>query len=483
MQESPKLRKESERVDPKNELMFSIVHLSDFHLRDKTQYQTGNILYSLVKDVKTRLSELRIKSAYIAMTGDLTYHGYEEEFRLVEDFISLLNESVDSSAVFLSPGNHDLNRNDKRSLSSFLMEKLMIKDSGAEKTISESFENANDRNDLRSGHKNYYAFLKKIKRSNEENDYLYDLTSITNDDTVVNFISLNSAYLYSDKFPDYGFIGKDQIERAFSGAKKSSLGKKEINVAMFHHPIDRIPDLVQDETRRLISSRSSMVLTGHVHAVRSSVDYVSSIISGRPFPPSLFTSSRCVFDPEDDQEITPGYHIIGVYGNSTGIRLFKDWQVQFSKTTKEWYDDKNMSTYPILVPIQDSRNINESEFQHGIGFTSGTIDGSQHTAKLILNDIYEVVLDYFPRDFGRNDILRVTGSNLVSSKHLTFYYENGGFYVQDAKSLNGSKLNDVIISGGSRIGSKKFPIKDGDILTLAPSKERTGNIKLKFRVI
>ena len=53
-------------------------------------------------------------------------------------------------------------------------------------------------------------------------------------------------------------------------------------------------------------------------------------------------------------------------------------------------------------------------------------------------------------------------ADLISREHLRIESENGSFYLEDAGSTNGTKINGSKITGKGR-----FPIKDGDIIDLA----------------
>ena len=102
-------------------------------------------------------------------------------------------------------------------------------------------------------------------------------------------------------------------------------------------------------------------------------------------------------------------------------------------------------------------------------------------ARLVCEDSIEIQLTGFPRDFGRNDVLRLTQENgKISKNHLRFYYENGQFMVEDTDSLNGTKLNDEVIGGG-RKGLGKRPLKDGDVIELAIDEKKKGLVRLTFR--
>src|SRR5208282_1025435 len=88
---------------------FCLLHLFDFHLRASTQIQTNSILDSLVKDAQGRLSSLDLPDPYIALSGDLAYGGREEEYRIVDAFVTSLKERLHPRRLEYCGGNHDVN--------------------------------------------------------------------------------------------------------------------------------------------------------------------------------------------------------------------------------------------------------------------------------------------------------------------------------------------------------------------------------------
>lgn len=347
--------RESYNLRLKNELMFAVVHLSDFHLSDKKFEESSSILRKLVEDIRRRVTSLDLNPVYIAITGDLTYKGAPEEYEYVKDFVALIREEIDPADVLVAPGNHDLDRNEMRSLSSDIMEKIAEQRKIGLDRASLALQNREDLRDLMKGMRNYYQTADVITNWTVKPENLYRIKSVPIDNYMINFISLNSAYLFSKKYSYFGFIGKDQLDLAFAEADKASGGKNGLNIALFHHPFEAMPEAAREEAMGLILGQSDLTLTGHVHAARLETEF-TAYLDGRvrPTNPPLITSSRCVIDSDEDAQIIPGYYIIGCYGNYETVQRFNVWEVKYNKRTGTWYDDLNQRAYPIEIQLRPS---------------------------------------------------------------------------------------------------------------------------------
>jgi len=106
------------------------------------------------------------------------------------------------------------------------------------------------------------------------------------------------------------------------------------------------------------------------------------------------------------------------------------------------------------------------------------------TLELVFTDSTKLELATFPSKLGREDFKRYPGSQFVSRAHLTIYFENGQFQVEDTNSLNGTSLNGNVIGKGRNGGggTGRQPLKDGDTLSLAGPFDEKGQGAVSFRV-
>jgi hypothetical protein len=92
-------------------------------------------------------------------------------------------------------------------------------------------------------------------------------------------------------------------------------------------------------------------------------------------------------------------------------------------------------------------------------------------AKLIMQGNIDIPVSAAVLPIGRSDLARtVTAENLkyISKQHFTVSFSNGQYYIEDANSTNGTKLNGAEIKGKG-----KLQLKDGDIVDVAQVAELT----------
>lgn len=329
----------------------NIVHLSDLHLSERREHETNNIIRTLLSDIKNRVQSESMNNLYIAITGDLTYSGKKEEFEIVRDFIKTLDERLSPEKILLVPGNHDLDWGSHATSNRDLMEDLIQRGEEGIKRVEDRFHKTSDLKELMVGMQNYYDFIRSIGQ--DFSNFPYSLYGFNMEKFKINFIGLNSAYLFSKKYPYYGYIGLTQIDDATNLADDVGALDQDFrifNITMFHHPFEAIIPAAQQVTETMIKSRSDLILTGHVHSLRAYVDITASLVGerntrGHP----LISSARCVYDEVNDPHIVPGYAIIGIPFDYDTVKPLKIWEMIYDKSKIAWYRDPNNPIFPYLL--------------------------------------------------------------------------------------------------------------------------------------
>ena len=308
-----------------------LVHLSDFHLKNKSDISEDSTLRFLLRDLQDVLKPFNEDKAsnkiFVCISGDLTYQGLPEEFDLVSDFINDIKNDLKPEKVILAPGNHDLNRPDSRKVvyNARYMKALILAEKDSVKDAEDLFSSNSGKMTTSAGMKEYYKFLKKKNISQPYNKkYLYSAISEEVERFKVNFISLNSAFLYSPEGPYYGYIGASQLNNAIAETIKDvKKGFKTLNIAIFHHPFEAIvePDAISTEDS--IKMDYNVVLTGHTHNMRVRSDLTTQYqkaVTGYHYRtvPTILSSARCVIDEHEGFKPIPGYSILF-------IELHKDY--------------------------------------------------------------------------------------------------------------------------------------------------------------
>lgn len=350
------------------ENVMNIIHLSDLHLREKTRYETNNVLKTLILDIEKRVKEEALENIYIAITGDLTYSGKQEEFELVREFAGIINERLKIEKIIYCPGNHDLDWEMYSVSNSDLMEDLMVEGERGIRKAEERFKKANDLDMLKSGMRNYYSFLRSVGQQYHE--YMYSIYTTQEQKFKVNFIALNSAYLFSRKYPYYGYVGNFQIDHSTNTANEMMTvdGESRVfNLTLVHHPFKAIVPSSQEATEAKLKGRSNIILTGHVHSLSTYIDITASLngsVSNRGHP--VISSARCVYDEIDDPQVIPGYSIIAVRFENNRIGPLKMYQITYDKSKMVWYMDsrKSSSSYTINTEPEAEQETSSTGVAH-----------------------------------------------------------------------------------------------------------------------
>ena len=326
---------------------FCLVHLSDFHLRTSTQAETDKVLSSLSADLKDRVELLDLPAPHIALSGDLAYGGRDEEYAIVENFVDNLVDSLHAKSTTFCGGNHDVNWAVLAPLSTEMMNEMVEKRGGVATTESRYAVDA-DREAMKAGMGPYYSFLERHGVKSERD--LYYIRSHTVANLKLNLISLNSAYLFSRKYNYHGYVGLPQLRAAESSM--SSQREPSFNITLVHHPLEAIVPSSQEETKRRLFAFSDVILNGHVHSPRVSVEYTARMLGRtRDGPPPVISCARCVFDEANDPTVSSGYSIIGIDFEYEKVAAIKVWEVEFDKQKGSWYYDERKQTYPMVVKM------------------------------------------------------------------------------------------------------------------------------------
>jgi len=328
-------------------LDFCLVHLSDFHLRTSTQPETDGVLNSLSSDLKERMESLDLPAPHIALSGDLAYGGRDEEYAIVDDFVDNLIDSLHARSTAFCGGNHDVNWGVLAPVSTEMMNEMVEKRGGVATAQSRYAVDA-DREAMKAGMGPYYSFLERHGVKSEPD--LYYVRSHTVANLKLNLISLNSAYLFSRKYNYHGYVGLPQLRAAES--QVSSHRGPSFNITLVHHPLEAIVPSSQEETKRRLLAFSDVILNGHVHSPRVSVEYTARMLGRtREGPPPVISCARCVFDEANDPTVSSGYSIIGIDFEYEHVAMIKVWEVEFNKQKGSWYYDEKKQTYPMVVKV------------------------------------------------------------------------------------------------------------------------------------
>lgn len=353
-----------------------VLHISDLHFgiendkSEKTKYvrlRQKNMLDTLIETIKKiTITTPSWKPNIIAISGDISWTGQEDEFKLYKkEFAEPLSKSlgIDLDHIITCPGNHDIIRNKVEGLSRHL-----VKDKNPdvkELNIEESHKQAS----------HFEGYVNELCEGNPEN--LCRLITF-NEWPWVSFLSLNSAWdCRDDKDEGRLRVGLPLLENLIEKVPSDNYV-----VTLFHHPHTEIEDYIEEidnlnsfktiktkhrnwlhiserepehEGSRCFSTyveqKSTFILNGHIHKETEPQKLKKSIqlISG-----TLYSND------------TPKYHCRLLKLSDTQDPTYCDIRRTIGDDNEEWE-----VTYPkqfqfehiaILLSRKKSQEKRESEF-------------------------------------------------------------------------------------------------------------------------
>lgn len=297
-----------------------IIQLSDIHLsKDNLEDLRNYYLQALIDDLKRFHEQTPIN--VILFSGDLVDKGgdslgespYEVFHKeLIDPIVKSLN--LNSEAVLLLPGNHDVNR---KEIEEFTEAGLCAKlDSSSTNELllqtELDFIAANKRIER------FKSYEKQFKKDNTNYSYSNNASSaIVNDNgKKIGFALINDSWRCSALLKkEQHFVGYNQLLKT----EKYFVEQETIlNIAVFHHPLDAINQNESDEIENILKSKNfDIAFFGHSH--RHEAKSLSSAIGGY-----LTINGRAAFNQpkENIAKFLPGYNILDVDPEKRNYTLF-----------------------------------------------------------------------------------------------------------------------------------------------------------------
>lgn len=242
--------------------MKAILHISDLHLSNNSKYGLSindcrSISTSLIADIK-HLQDLHdFKVDSIFFTGDLVFSGQQAEFEALEtEFLSVIKRelSISSEQVYITPGNHDVDRN-KISI----LEKNIA--SYSEKDLSELFKI------ICSGNHEWPrldAYNKFVGTHYQSDGRLLDnkLIKIHKVSQKLYVVCLNTSWIAMDDHDKHRLrVTGEQIHTI----QKYTREQDAKIILLCHHPIDWLNSEDSKSLSTFIEKKVSMMCYGHMH--------------------------------------------------------------------------------------------------------------------------------------------------------------------------------------------------------------------------
>lgn len=247
------------------------VHVSDIHFgqeKDDRVYIHADVKQQLIIDAKEVVSNISGGGAHgILVTGDIAQSGkwaeYEEAGKWLDELAASI--SVEIHRVQMVPGNHDLDRSKLSFSGRQILDHIRA---GGAKEYESILNNETDRAALFARFEDYGRFSFGYNCPlNNEGAFASEMEVTLAPGRAIRFIRFNSSLLCHgeerDEHPEL-MIG----ERQFTIPRTNGVE----NIVLVHHPLNWYKD--QDLVRNYIRSRARILISGHEHDPRVSVESI-----------------------------------------------------------------------------------------------------------------------------------------------------------------------------------------------------------------
>lgn len=246
-----------------------ILHLGDFHFKDKTFTEHKNIVNQLLASLKTHQN-----IDFVFFTGDLVYSGtnysdFDNAYNLL--FKTISNElQIPLANIIFSPGNHDINRVEiLDSVISYFDNKEKISNND---DINRFYEKGSkDFEQSLIASKNVHEFMS----SNFiiDTDLIKPLYSVHKriiENKNIGIVTINTAWLSSgfksDK--DNLYYPTIAIKRAYAEIEDCHL-----KILLKHHPLHYFKEYNSIDLQDFIHQKFDLLFSGHIHKEENSVSH------------------------------------------------------------------------------------------------------------------------------------------------------------------------------------------------------------------
>lgn len=238
------------------------LHLSDFHFKAGTQWDTEIVLEHLLEDIESRgaIDPSLQQIDFVFITGDLSFSGKSDEYENARSFLKKLRRvaGVRKDRIFVVSGNHDVDRDQ---IPPMIRGNLPSN----RNAVNAIYQDIQSRTAYLRRFDGYRCFINsKYKRMSLNDEDLFYVKHRTIRNHVIRIIGLNSAWISEDDDEDGKLIlGDIQVREALKLG--SSRGKADLNISLLHHPLNWLNEFDKVDCRPLCYGEFDFLLHGHLH--------------------------------------------------------------------------------------------------------------------------------------------------------------------------------------------------------------------------
>jgi len=366
-----------------------LIQLSDIHLnKDNLTNLKDFYIEALLKDLEGFNKEKQID--LVLITGDLIDKGGESfgaenpyyifKTEIIDKIVTAL--SITEKQILLIPGNHDIERGKIKEENEFFLAQKLTLDLANERSekFREVFNEDNERiRRYKEFEKEFHLNTPNYEYSNNESLYIYEKEGLKLGIALVNDSWRCSSALKKEQH----FIGHRQLFRAQNKFKECVTN---MNIAVFHHPLNAINNDEKEEITAILKSKDfDVAIFGHSHRheaeqlLSSSGGYLS--LNGR----SAFSEPK-----EQSSKYQPGYNILDLDINNRSYDLYARKYIssrfEFDKDTDSLpggYESGQLPSKERLYPLGEGSNNKDKDLPG-----SFTADVDKIVSLLIGESIY-----------------------------------------------------------------------------------------------
>ncbi|MBN1341619.1 MAG: SUMF1/EgtB/PvdO family nonheme iron enzyme [Phycisphaerae bacterium] len=247
-----------------------ILHLSDFHFRAKTDWDSKPVLVGMVDAIK-ELGDNGLAPDVVAITGDVAYSGKRQEYEQAKTWIDgrlipALSKDFTRDRILIVPGNHDADREAVGRGAKSIQADLLREPT--EEAVAEILGDPKEREPLLRRHEAYLAFAKAYGSASRPLDVPWWSASVgpAGRETRVFVAGLCSSFMCcGDEDAGRLLIGRWQVHELLAAKPDDA----EFVVALVHHPWSALAPFDSEDIVEPIHQAADVVLRGHLHAQRS----------------------------------------------------------------------------------------------------------------------------------------------------------------------------------------------------------------------
>lgn len=435
------------------------LHLSDFHV-GKDNYGVRKLFQYILQEIKLKLNTNCVPD-FVFITGDIANSGNENEYNTFSsDFITPLKEIISEKnseiLIYSVPGNHDVNRNEARSVQCHnILNRLPH-------YLYPTDEGLKDRSSIFDRFKNYANFddthneLFNIQGSYTKKHFV--------NDHKIGIVGLNSAW-FSENDNDVRNLtpGKYILEESLNNIKDC-----DIKIVLAHHPIEWFIPNEAKTIKTLLGRDNIIYLCGHLHL--NSAEYV---LGGRYQYISLQSGSSFMPRNSDNEKWVNRFLWCKIPSPLNEIIVEPK---QWNEDNKQWtidpayYEDyrfKDIYKFPFPGRMHICNDPLKCAFKHNI-----TINGTRIQQEV--EDVhYDIFLSSPIRGYDDEVTYKKERENtklLIQALKEYCGFENvfwAGNYINDYKSFD--DLSEAIGKGIKALDQSKFYV-----LNLTSATQATG---------